>query len=289
MIALLYRSLARLSRIVGLWHLRIIAAVVATGYYVLFPRRLAHSVRFYRALFPGRSRAHALLCAWRQYQDFARVYCERLEVERRSDVRIERDGEARLAEAKAGGRGAILLMSHFGRWEISARLLAKRQEGMTLVMGGQPGGGARAGVDDDLRDAGVDVVTVPEGQGQAFDIFKAVEVLRRGGIVSLAADRAYGDARMLRLPFLGRTAAVAVAPFALALVSGAPLLTVFAVKIGPRHYRFISDPPVTLAAASRADRNQVIEQAASAYLRRLHDMVKAHPEQWQAFGGFFLD
>ena len=286
---ILYRSMAQLSRVCGLWVLKMLGAVVAAGYFLLLPRRLGHSIRFYRALLPERSALHALGCAWRQYQDFARVYSERLEIARRSDVVCEREGEGYLAEARKAGRGAIVLMSHFGRWEIGARLLAQKQQGVTLVMGGQKGGGARAGVDQDLRGAGVGVVTIPEGQGQAFDILEALQRLREGGIVSLAADRAYGDARVLRLPFLGRTAGVAAAPFALALISGAPLLTVFSVRLGPRHYRFISDPPMPLHAANRGERQAVMEGAATAYLKRLHDMVKAYPGQWQNFGEFFVE
>jgi lauroyl/myristoyl acyltransferase len=285
----LYGVMARLSRVWGLWMLRGLAAVVAAGYFLFFPRRLAHSVRFYRALFPERSALHALGCAWRQYQDFARVYSDRLEIDHRVDVIFERPGEAYLAAAREAGRGVIVLMSHFGRWEIGARLLAHQQQDVTLVMGGQKDGGARAGVDRDLRGAGVGVVTVPDGQGKAFDILAALKGLREGGIVSLAADRAYGDARVLRMSFLGRFVAVAAAPFALALSSGAPLLTVFAIRLGPRHYRFISDPPITLHAADRGERQAVIERAAAAYLQRLLDMVKAYPEQWQTFGKFFVE
>ena len=283
---LLYRFLSRLSRFAGLWLVRGMAAVVATGYFVLLPRRLAGSLRFYRALFPERSGWHALACAWRQYQDFARLYGERLESERRADIGFDSVDERRLAEARTAGHGAILVMSHFGRWEIGARLLARREDGLTLVMGGLAKGGARAGVDQALRAAGVDVVTVPAGRGQAFDILQAVQVLRSGGVVSRAADRADGEARMLRLPFLGRHCDVAAAPFALALATGAPLLVVFAVKVGRRHYRFTCDAPVTLTAPSRADRQRVMEQAASAYLARLAEMAKAHPEQWQNFGPF---
>jgi lauroyl/myristoyl acyltransferase len=282
----LYKFLSRLSRFVGLWFLRIVVAVVATGYFVLLPRRLGHSLRFYRALFPERSGLFALVCAWRQYQDFASVYCERLDIERREDVHFESEGEYHLNQAKAAGRGAILLMSHFGRWEIGARLLGKRQQGLTLVMGGEAGGGARGGVDTDLRQAGLDVVTVRPAQRQDFDILRTVQRLRKGGVVSLAADRAFGDARMLRLPFLGHVVSLPAAPFALALSSGAPLLVVFAVKQGTRHYRFTCDSPVTLASANRDDRQAVMEQAAAAYLHRLHGMVQTHPEQWQIFGEF---
>lgn len=286
MSTLLYRATIQLSRLVGTWIVRVMSALIAAAYYLLLPWRTVESVRFYRALFPERSRFYALGWAWRQYQDFARVYSERLEIDRRTDVRFEREGEGYLEQARAAGRGVIVVMSHFGRWEIGARLLARRQKGLTLVMGGQAAGGARAGVDRDLRSLGVGVVTIPDGQGQPFDIFRAVQVLRQGGIVSLAADRAWGDARVVRLPFLGHTIAVAAAPFALALASRAPLLVVFALRIGPRHYRFISDPPITLSAPDRRDRPAVIQRAAAAYLERLHAMVKASPEQWQNFGRF---
>jgi lauroyl/myristoyl acyltransferase len=283
---LFYRLLIRLSRVVGLWIVKIVASIIAIGYFLLLPRRLAHSLRFYRALFPDRSWAHALGCAWRQYQDFARIYSERLAINRRTDVSFDCEGDEHLVKARAAGHGAILLMSHFGRWEIAARLLARRGEDLTLLMGGRQGG---RGVDADLREAGLGVTTIPAGQGQAFDILEAVQVLRQGNLVSLAADRAWGNARMLRMPFLGRTVAVAVAPFALALLSGAPILTVFALRTGPRHYRFICDPPMVLAAGHRSDRQVIMEQAAAAYLDRLHTLLQSHPEQWQTFGRFFVD
>jgi lauroyl/myristoyl acyltransferase len=281
-----YGLLVRLSGVLGLWVVRVAAAIIAAGYFVLLPRRLAGSLRFYRALFPERGAGHAFVCAWRQYQDFARLYSERLEIDWQQDIPFESEGEHQLAAARAAGRGAILVMSHFGRWEIGARLLARRREELTLVMGGIDAGGARGGVDADLRSAGVDVLMVPAGQGKGFDILQAAEVLRAGGFVSLAADRAYGEARRLRLPFLGHQVSIAVAPFALALATGAPLLVVFAVRQGWRHYRFICDDPVYLTAPNRADRQKVIEAAASAYLGRLQAMARAYPEQWQTFGAF---
>ena len=281
-----YRFLVAVSRVAGLWLVRVSAAVIAAGYFVLLPRRRRASVSFYRALFPERSPLAALACAWRQYLDFASIYTERLEVERRSDIRFDREGEQHLDAARAAGHGAILLMSHFGRWEIGARLLGKRHPGLTLMMGGLADGGARGGVDSDLRAAGIEVVTVPGGQGRPLDILQALQCLREGGVVSLAADRGYGAARKLRLPFLGHEVEVTVAPFALALASGAPILLVFAVKLGARHYRFICDPPLQLSAPTRRDREPAMAQAATAYLARLHEMARAYPEQWQTFGAF---
>lgn len=282
----LYKFFSGLSRVVGSWLLRTVVVIVATGYFVFLPRRLGHSLRLFRALFPERSWLSLFALAFRQYQDFAGVYCERQEVDRRSDVRFESEGTHHLTEVKAAGRGAILLMSHVGRWEIGARLLAKREGDLVLLMGGEAAGGTRAGVDQDLRGAGLGVVTVRAGQESDFNILRTSQILRKGGTVSLAADRALGPARMLELPFLGHTVRIAAAPFALALSSGAPLLVVFAVKIGPWQYRFSCDAPIVLAPTSRADRQAAMESAARAYLERLCEVMKAHPEQWQNFGEF---
>jgi lauroyl/myristoyl acyltransferase len=282
----IYKFFSALSRVVGSWLLRTVVVIIATWYFVFLPRRIGHSLRFYRALFPGRSWLSVFGLAFRQYQDFAGVYCERQEVDRRSDVRFESVGTQHLAEAKAAGRGAILLMSHVGRWEIGARLLAKRERDLFLLMGGEAPGGSRAGVDQDLRGAGLGVVTVRAGQETDFNILRTSQTLRNGGTVSLAADRSLGPARMLELPFLGHTVRIAAAPFALALSSGAPLLVVFAVKTGPWQYRFSCAPPVVLTSVGRADRQATMERAAAAYLAQLHDLIRTHPEQWHHFGEF---
>jgi lauroyl/myristoyl acyltransferase len=282
----IYKVISRLSRVVGTWLPRTVGAIVATGYFLLLPRRLGHSVRLYRALFPDRSWLAALALAFRQYQDFARLYCERQDIDRRKDVRFESQGTRHITQAKAAGHGAILLMSHVGRWEIGARLLAKRESDLVLLMGGEAAGGARAGVDQDLRGAGLGVVTVRAGQDSDFNILRTSRILRQGGVVSLAADRALGPARMLELPFLGHTVRIAAAPFALALSTGAPLLVVFAVKTGAWQYRFSCDAPVVLTAENPADRQAVMEEAATAYLQRLRDVLRAHPEQWHHFGEF---
>jgi glycerol uptake facilitator-like aquaporin len=60
---LLYRATVRLSRVVGMWIVRVMGAIIAAAYYLVFPRDTGRSVRFYRALFPERSRLYALCSA----------------------------------------------------------------------------------------------------------------------------------------------------------------------------------------------------------------------------------
>jgi len=284
-----YRVLVAASRWAGLWVVSLFASIIAAFYFLFLPRRTGHSVRLYRALFPERGGWHAYGCAWRQYQDFARIYTERLEVERITTIGYESEGHEYIEQAVADKRGAILLMSHFGRWEIAARLLARDRHPMTLMMGAQQETNPNKRVAMDLKGDGVGVVAVSEGQGQPFDVLEAVDGIRNGGVVSLSGDRAWGNPRVLRLPFLGKEVAVPVAPFVLALVTGAPLLTVFACRTGPGRYRFTCSRPRYLKARARNERDAILRGAAQEYLAELESMMRAYPEQWQTFGPFLLE
>ena len=51
---LFYRCLMFVSAFTGAWFFRAMAWWVATGYFILFPQRVAISVNFYKALFPAR-------------------------------------------------------------------------------------------------------------------------------------------------------------------------------------------------------------------------------------------
>ncbi|MHB9096653.1 MAG: lysophospholipid acyltransferase family protein, partial [Syntrophales bacterium] len=72
-----YRCLMSLARRFGNWIFLLVAWHIALGYFLLFPRRVAVSVRFYRRLFPERPRRHALWCAWQQYHHFVHVFLDR--------------------------------------------------------------------------------------------------------------------------------------------------------------------------------------------------------------------
>ena len=171
-------------------------------------------------------------------------------------------------------------MSHFGRWEIAARLLP-RTAPLTILMES-----GTESVAADLRRDGVDVVAIPPGEGQAVDILSAIHAVRKGGFVSMAADRASREARKMRATFLGSEVAVNVAPFVLALVTGAPLFVVFAYRVGSRRYRAVCKPALFVRADDRRLRDVALRAAAEAYLEELRLVMREHPEQWHVFGPF---
>jgi predicted LPLAT superfamily acyltransferase len=292
---LFYRCLTSLARFFGSWIFLLIAWHVATGYFLLFPRRVAISVRFYRRLFPDRGRLHALRCAWRQYHHFVHVFLDRFHLMEGDELPTTYEGWGHIVAATESGRGGIILMSHVGSWEIAARLLRHHGRNhprmrLLLYLGAKHREQIERRQKQSVVRSGIRVISVPEGGGSAMDILEGLQFLREGGLVSLTGDRLWSpEQRAVTVRFSGGEARIPEIPFILALLSGAPLLIFFAYRTGEGSYHLVTKPPLSVAAASRAERSKAVVKAAQAYADLLADIVRAHPDEWYHFEPFLLE
>jgi len=276
-----YRVLIRLGRSVGLWVVSVFAWFVAAGYFLFRPRRVACSLRFYRALAPERSGLVRLWWTWRQYQGFARLFSERILLRTRPEaIRSSAEGLEHLDEAVRSGRGAVLLMSHVGNWEIAARILGKRRYPLLLYMGTRADEQVEQEQKVDLAGDGVQVLTVPAGQQDYTAGIEGLKKLREGGLVSVAGDRTFdASAGRLEVTLLGHRVALPRAPHVLALLARAPLIPFFALRLGRRRYHFVAYAGRTVDATSRAEREAALQRSAQSYADRLAEVVRRHPDQ----------
>jgi predicted LPLAT superfamily acyltransferase len=290
-----YRCLTTLARFFGSWIFLLIAWHVATGYFILFPLRVAVSVRFYRRLFPDRGRSYALRCAWRQYHHFVHVFLDRFRLAEGDDIPTTYEGWEHIVEATESGRGAIILMSHVGSWEIAARLLRHYGRNhprmrLLLYLGAKHREQIERRQKKSVEQSGIRVVSTPEGGGSSMDILEGLYFLREGGLVSLTGDRLWSrEQRAVTVRFAGGEARIPEIPYILAMLSGAPLLIFFAYRTGPGSYHLVTKPPLYVSAASRTERAKAVTTAAQTYADLLHEIVRAHPYEWYHFEPFLLE
>jgi predicted LPLAT superfamily acyltransferase len=292
---LFYRCLVVLARRFGSRIFLLMAWPVATGYFILFPRRVAVSVRFYRRLFPGRGRLHALRCAWRQYHHFVHVFLDRFRLAEGDDLPTTYEGWEHIVTAAESGRGGVILMSHVGSWEIAARLLSRYGRNhpcmrLLLYLGAKHREQIERRQKKSVEQSGIRVVSVPEDGGSATDILEGLHFLREGGLVSLTGDRLWSrEQRAVTVRFAGGEARIPEIPFILAMLSGAPLLIFFAYRTEGGAYHLVTKPPLCVAAASRAERSEAVTTAAQAYADLLAETVRAHPDEWYHFESFLRE
>ena len=286
-----YRILALLTRGLGLWFFSLIAGGIAAGYFMLFPKRVAVGMHFYRALFPGKSQAYYRWCTLRQFLDFTHVFRDRLMLPDQGKITTDFDGREHLQEAM-GGRGGILLMSHMGNWEVAARLLKKALPDLKLMlyMGVKQQEQIEGLQKQTVRRSDIRIVGVDETGGSPVDIVEGIRFLREGGLVSLTGDRVWQSAqRTIPVRLVGQTVQLPAAPYVLAMAAGAPIFVFFALRTHTNHYHFSASPPIFVSAADRNRRDSAMALAAQQYADLLEDAVRRYPFQWHHFEPFLDD
>jgi predicted LPLAT superfamily acyltransferase len=177
------------------------------------------------------------------------------------------------------GKGCLMLGSHLGSFDLM--MLAHRaMDGrpISVMMRIDPRARLRriAGIDDRSLDL------IPLGRPESF--LRAYEVLTRGGIVAVLADRVDGAAH-LKVRFLGRTTAMPVAPHVLAARSGATVLMCFGIYEGGNHYRIeFVDFGLAAPPATRGDALQPTVQRYAALLERY---ATRYPMNWFNFYAYW--
>jgi len=271
----------------GPWLLALISRSIAAGYF-LFSGRVPESRRFYAALYPEKGRLYHLWCAFRQYQNFTTIHFDRFLASRTDTTTFTSQGMGKL-ESVIGRQGGILLMSHLGNWEMAARLLRQQKDALRLLL--YVGAKEKEGVEhmqkEDLRRAGVTIISAEQGSGSPFSAMEGIRFLRSGGVISMTGDILWrSDQHRVRVTFLGHDAYLPEAPYIFALVSDAPLFVFFAFRTGKNTYRLTVSDPIEIKPKSRLDRAQAIAGAAQQYADLLEKMLREHPFEWYHFERF---
>jgi predicted LPLAT superfamily acyltransferase len=166
--------------------------------------------------------------------------------------------------------------------------MAQRQDlRLLLYMGIKEKEGVERTQKEELRRAGVTIIGADQGSASPFSAVEGVRLLQAGGLVSMTGDIVWrADQRRIAVRFLDGIAYVPEAPFIFALVSGAPILVFFAFRTGANRYRFTLSEPISIRAASKAERQRVIGEAAQQYADLLEGALRASPFEWYHFDRF---
>jgi KDO2-lipid IV(A) lauroyltransferase len=189
------------------------------------------------------------------------------------EPRFRLDGLELMREARARGKGVLLLTGHFGPWELLVAASALHYEPIHVVA--RPLDNPR--LDDlitALRERGGNRVIRKREAVQAI-----LQALRRGETVGILIDQHISEREGVVVPFFGRPASTASAPALLALRSGAAVLPAGIVREpGRGRYRITVGPEVAVRRSGdlRAD---LVENTAR-FNRAIEAMIRERPDHW---------
>ncbi len=282
-----YALLETMTRIFGSWLFVAVSKCIAAGYF-FFSKNRKESLRFYHRLYPQKNRLYHNLCTFQQYQNFTTIHYDRFLANHGMETTFQSVGWEKL-DSVLHEKGAILLMSHLGNWEIAARLLKQQKDKMKLLlyMGVKEKEGVENIQKEQLQESGVNIIGAPQDGGSPFDAVAGIRMLQEGGLISMTGDVVWrGDQRSLTVDFLGGKVELPKAPYIFALVSGAPIFCFFSFRTGKNRYQFSLADPIYIHCTNRAERRQKIQNAAQQYANLLEEQLRAHPLEWYHFDRF---
>ena len=188
-------------------------------------------------------------------------------------------GDELVREALESGTGCVLLGSHLGSFDLMTlknQVLYNRPVTVLMYFDERSRVRRIAGVDDSTASI------IPLGRIDSY--LRAYEVLERGGMVVVLADRSEKSAA-LPGTFLGRPAPFPIGPHALAARAGARVLMGFGLYEGGARYRleFVDFGP----AAPSGSRGAALQPAVDHYAALLEQYARRYPSNWFNFFPFW--
>lgn len=232
----------------------------------------------------GSSGGNAGAAALGMFIDFSYCFSETLERfgPRPLPLHVDLPEVDTIRTALDRGRGVIVVTAHFGNWDIAALELLRYCRRTHVVMAHEPNRSANPYVERMREDLGLNVIYSDRSVLTSLELLQA---LRRNEIVALQIDRLAASDSARECDMFGSAVRLPSGPFELARLSGAPLVTVFAPRVGTRHYRIHLGG---LRSVARNARPAEIDACVSGVVAEMEAMIRRHPRQWFQFEPFWV-
>ena len=192
------------------------------------------------------------------------------------------EGDKHLRAAVAERRGVLLLTAHLGNWEAAAQLLTRLDVPVTVTGFDKEAPEIRSM----LNRASRQKFTLLPLTGGPTDAIPLVAALRRGEVVAMLGDRAYGSPSA-KIPFCGGTASFPIGAYVMASIAGAALMHVFSHREPGGCYRFFGFPPQHPQMPAHHERDAYLKKCAAHFAGDLESVLRRDPFQWYNFFPFW--
>ena len=247
-------------------------------YYVLFDRSLVSSaIPYIRRRFPDRGIFGERLHAYRLFVSQGKQLIDRyaaLSGHEEFDFEL-RGNEEFVSLIRDSKRGAILLTSHQGNWQVAMIALGKLGRPVHLVMLPDENPALQSRLYPAPEAGNVRIISPQQYLGGVVEI---VDALRRGDVVSIMGDRRYGS-KALEVSFLGDKAWFPYSAFSLAASVGCPVVVLRAFKASA--YRYVIDVTNVIHPRREGRQNRVgqLQPWVQEFVTLLESFVEDYPYQ----------
>lgn len=274
------RSLIAMFRVLPLWLLYGVMALVVP-FYMVFSRKGYQSMyRFFRERL-GYGRWKSFRNVYLNHFRFGQIILDRFGVYAGNKYEFTNEGQELMDELETHPEGFVMLSSHVGNYEIAGYSLKPKHKRINALLYAGETVTVMENRQRMFSQNNMCMVPVKEDMSHLFALNAALD---NGEIVSMPADRIFGSQKSVECDFFGAKARFPLGAFAMAVQKEVSVLAVFVMKEGIRKYhayvRQISSDPT-------ATKREQMAQLAQNFATHLEDIVRRYPTQWFNYFDFW--
>jgi lauroyl/myristoyl acyltransferase len=214
--------------------------------------------------------------SWLNFRNHAKAYADLMQLPTMSvqSMRplLKVDGLEHLEEARAIGKGVLVVSCHMGSYEVVSAIWSATLAPVSFFAEELEPRALFEWYRDTRARLGISVLTLDHG-----GIRKVLQALREKEMVITAIDRDITGTGH-PMPFFGRLAPIPLGPAALALRLGTPIFPVCVYRLPDDTYKAEGAPLVFAKDTGNPNADQV--EATERVLRQIETFIRRHPDQW---------
>ena len=223
----------------------------------------------------GRSRLQAAFDVYRSFYHFGQAILDRFAVFAGCSFDVTVENKELYYNRVHSTQGLIMLFSHVGNAEMAGYFMATPDKQMHILAFGGESPVVLQNKARVLAQNNIDMIIVQPND--MSHIYRISEVLQRGDVLTIAADRRMGDSSTISCSFMGVEAKLPAGPFQICVSMRQPVLLIFAFKDGLHSYHIYTEQ---LDVNNSLPRQEQAQDLANRFAQRVEDMTLAHPYQW---------
>jgi KDO2-lipid IV(A) lauroyltransferase len=217
--------------------------------------------------------------ARRSFRNYMKLLVDFVRLPRTSDKEVESrirgKGWEHLDLALRGGKGALLVGTHLGSWDLAGLALAARGHELYVVAERQKPLWLDR-IARDWREArGIHLIFMEQTLKPLF------RALAANQLVGIVVDRPLSEGEGVTVEFFGQMIPWASGPAALALRTGAQIITGYLVRTLDGHFRGEIFPPLEFQPSG--DRFEDRRRLSQKIVTLQEELIRHYPDQWYMF------
>jgi KDO2-lipid IV(A) lauroyltransferase len=187
--------------------------------------------------------------------------------------KVETEGVDEALKVLEKNRGALLLLGHFGNWELMALMSKVIQKNILVIAKPVKNNPWLERWFIESRE-GIGLEVIPPTNAT----LKVIQALSQNKVVGILFDQRGKRSKGIWADFFGRKVPTTPGLAVMALKSGAPVLPVFMIRNGFQKHRLIVKKPLELIHTG--DFKKDIEANTQLFNNTLESIIREYPDQW---------